>query len=157
MKKKAEGTYLYGNVGIAKSICPNCKHLSFVKKGKSVCCDIVIENTNCVKAYRISEPVPHRHSLSKKQKDEILKLQNDCCYYCEHRLGSQVMRKNKSLFLQTHFDHVIPFSYSQNNEIRNMVAACHVCNAIKYSKIFDDIYQAREYLSIKRKQKGYDF
>jgi len=48
--------------------------------------------------------------------------------------------------LRINFDHVVPFAYSQNNYRHNFVAACHICNSIKSSMMFNTLDEARAYI-----------
>jgi 5-methylcytosine-specific restriction endonuclease McrA len=45
--------------------------------------------------------------------------------------------------LKVNWDHVVPFSYSQNNYAYNFVAACQICNGIKGSQMFKTLEEAR--------------
>ena len=56
----------------------------------------------------------------------------------------------------TEVDHIIPYSYSQNNDEKNLVPACRVCNAIAYNQIFDSLAQKIQYVLRRRGQKKLD-
>ena len=77
----------------------------------------------------------------------ILDLQQGRCFYCERVLGSTVMLRRRRITLKCHYDHLVPYSYSQNNQTENFVAACHVCNRWKFNLIFQTIEEAAVYLN----------
>lgn len=53
------------------------------------------------------------------------------------------------------FDHLLPHCYSGNNEAKNFVAACSVCNSIKSGKVFDSLKEAGDYIRSKRIKRGH--
>lgn len=96
------------------------------------------------------------------------------CFYCFRRFGSTVFRDRTKghrlatrvfgesvgfepnrIRLQLNWDHLIPWDYSRNNQNRNFVAACHVCNGIKRDLIFDTEAEARLYVAQRWTEKGY--
>src|SRR5688572_22071623 len=87
----------------------------------------------------------------------ILARQNDRCLYCEHRFGTFVRRRGRVISLRLHWDHFVPYAYGQTNEKHNWVAACHVCNGIKYCRMFDTVRDAQAYILARWEEKGYEF
>ncbi len=52
------------------------------------------------------------------------------------------------------FDHLVPYSYSQNNYPYDFVAACRLCNRIKCNLMFIPIEEARTFIRGKLAGKG---
>lgn len=147
---------LYGNTPLERVKCPECGGMSFVKHGKTVCCDAAITTTP-KKFYREAAPALERKRPHKRDCDRILLEQEGRCYYCGSLLGDTRHRKDKPLTLKTNWDHRIPWVLSLNNNVENFVAACHICNGIKSDKVFRDADEARTFIALRRKSKGYDF
>jgi len=55
------------------------------------------------------------------------------CYYCRSEIATTI-------------DHVVPYSYDQDNNFENLVPACIWCNALASNKTFDNIEQKRQYI-----------
>lgn len=147
---------LYGNTPLERGSCPGCHSIAIIHKGRYQCCDYPANGIP--KTYvRICEPEQKRKLPSVKERLEILDLQGHRCFYCDIPLGSTQFRKGKPIKIQTHWDHQLPYSYSQNNHTYNYVAACHVCNGLKSNKLFQTVEEAQVYLADKRKQKGYNY
>jgi len=145
---------LYGNVAIIKGYCPVCKGYAFIRNGKLLCCDYALD-AKPDKYKRESIPEQRRHLPPLKFRLEQLEKQENRCFYCNRHFGNVVYKKNKTIKLRTHWDHKIPYALSQNNEIYNFVAACHICNAMKYSKVFQTKDEAQVYLTLKWERKKY--
>ena len=86
--------------------------------------------------------MPRKRPPTTRQRN-ILKLQGNKCYWCNREFGSYLYLKSKLVRLIYHFDHVIPYAYTQTNYKHNFVAACQLCNEWKSSKIFytDNIHE----------------
>ena len=136
MKIKKNHKALYGNTTIPRAWCSDCKVNALVIDNEKQCCDEYIKNTNFKLKRRLTSPENSRLQLSKKQKDEILNAQNFECYYCDYSLKPY----------KTHFDHVIPFAYNQNNNSDNIVASCNICNVHKLDKVFDDFDSMKQFI-----------
>jgi 5-methylcytosine-specific restriction endonuclease McrA len=78
--------------------------------------------------------------------DRILENQDHRCFYCARRFGSRVRSGRRTVSLKLNWDHLVPFSYAQNNQTENFVAACHRCNAWKGSLVFQTLEDAQVYL-----------
>lgn len=147
---------LFGNVSLQRAFCKTCKDYSFIREGKFLCCGARFGDTP--KSFvRVSEPAAKRKTPTTNEKRRILSEQDGRCFYCGVRLGSIRTRNGKSFMVKIHWDHKMPFAYSQNNHAGNFVAACHVCNGIKSSHIFSTVKEAQIELSSRRREKGYDF
>ena len=64
-----------------------------------------------------------RTKLTTKNLQEIIDLQDSCCFYCEEKGDS---------FAQDHF---LPWNYLFQTEQYNMVPACQRCNSSKNDKL----------------------
>jgi 5-methylcytosine-specific restriction endonuclease McrA len=108
---------------------------------------------------RESEPLELRRRPGEADKRRILDEQGHLCFYCFQPFGYFVRRpgKARSCRLRQEWDHAVPYSYSQNNNATNFVAACHVCNGLKSDYVFATPDEARVRLDDLRRQAGYDF
>lgn len=107
--------------------------------------------------YRESEVALKRKGPGRKEQERVLSEQDGRCLYCLKRLGSLGKRKDKRIALKLNWDHQIPIAYAYDNSGKNFCAACHVCNSLKSSMIFNSLDEARVYLLEARKEKGYDW
>lgn len=147
---------VYGSVSLERGYCNSCQGMTIIKHGKYQCCDGLVEGLP-TKFERMSEPFFQRKTPTKFDKDRILRKQEDRCFYCNVTFGSFRYRNGLPFIVKIEWDHQLPFIYSQNNTAENFVAACHVCNGIKSSHVFQNVEEAQVYLAGKRKSKGYDF
>lgn len=137
---------LYGNVVIPREYCRSCRQWALVIGGRRACCNQTTD-LGSRRIKRMSEPALIRRQPSEGEKRQILEMQENRCLYCLKTFGSPVIRKEKLIWLKVTWDHVVPFSYSQNNNVSNFAAACHVCNGLKGSLVFATIEEARTYIS----------
>ena len=144
---------LYGGVSIPKSWCEECQANSFVIDGEMVCCGIPVELTP-ERYKRECEPEQRRRTLPLKAREKQLEAQDYKCFYCERTFGSTVFRSGRSIKLRIHYDHMVPYSLSQNNQASNFVAACHICNSIKSDFCFQTVEEAQIYIRQKWVEKG---
>ena len=72
-----------------------------------------------------------RRPPSTYEREQALERQDGKCFYCNQPLGAVRTRNGREVTLRTHWDHLMPYAYDQNNSPDNFVAACHVCNGIK--------------------------
>lgn len=151
--------FYYGSVGLTRVICPKCKSWCIVQKGRTPCCKIQIEfDDSKPRSTRSTTPPQKRRPLTEFRKRKIIRDQGYKCIYCLQEFGSTHTRDgHESVTLSVEFDHLVPYSYSQDNSLRNMVAACQVDNGLKHNFHYKDLEQAREHLRQARKDKGYDF
>jgi 5-methylcytosine-specific restriction endonuclease McrA len=96
------------------------------------------------------EPGDNRRKLSRKQKREIMAAQSNRCAYCLTTFGSVVYWRKRNVRLQIEWDHLVPFAYNRDNRPANFVAACHICNRIKSSLLFQTMDEARAYIQARR-------
>lgn len=90
----------------------------------------------------------------KKDKERLLTRQRGRCRYCQQELDEWYVKDGLAYKRKIHWDHVLPYSYSFNNEIENFVASCAECNLIKSSLVFDSLTKAIDYVQEKRRTKG---
>ena len=145
---------IYGNVTIAKVLCPKCGDYSFLLDGFTACCDEEIFPDGDVALNSVVSPENRRYPIGKSQRERILEEQSNKCIYCGIKFGDYYEKDGKNYYAKPNWDHIIPFAFSRNNHVNNYVASCRICNLIKHSKIFKTIEEAREYILIKRKEKG---
>jgi HNH endonuclease len=96
-----------------------------------------------------------RRKPEKAVQDRILGRQDGRCLYCGHRFGDTVWRHGQPVTLRLNWDHLIPYAYLAANPDDNWAAACHVCNGIKSSLIFQSVEDARDYILDRAARKGY--
>lgn len=156
MSAKKTGIALYGNIALERGYCKDCGTTAFIKNGVLACCGTEINKTPD-KFYRVSGSPQHRKLPPVKDRQRKLEEQENKCFYCDVEFDSIRWRKGRAIRIRIHWDHKLPYAYSQNNHSENFVAACHVCNAIKSDKVFQTVEEAQIYLLDRRKAKGYDF
>lgn len=147
---------LYGNVALRREYCRACGGMAIVQDGKLACCDAVVETVaETVKRETIAPQ--ERYGPGFADATTILEVQGGCCAYCDQRFGSVQFRGVREFQLRLCWDHWIPWSYGQNNQAANFVAACHVCNALKSSMLFASMDEARTTLASMRAARGYQW
>lgn len=152
MGRKRKGVRtLYGNTAILKAYCGDCNGYFFVMSGILKCCGRRADKPEEHKTKRESSPEYIRR-IPKKDKEEALKLQNYVCVYCGADLmGFTWNRRGKHWSpVKTHYDHFVPWTYSQDSSLSNIVAACSKCNHVKSSLVFNTLDEARVYILGKR-------
>lgn len=155
-KSKAPTISLYGNVAIGRGYCTDCETTAFIQDGKLACCGK--EYTKVPKKFHREAGAPQRRKLPPKAaRERILEEQENCCFYCGVEFGELRWKKGRAVRIKLNWDHKLPYAYSQDNNTTNFVAACHVCNGIKSSRVFQTVEEAQIYLQDRRKAKGYDF
>jgi len=99
-----------------------------------------------------------RLEISEIEKKRILSIQGEGCLYCGRKPGQRyrVRGSTKVYLLKRHWDHIIPWVYSRKT-INNITASCNICNASKYDKIFDTMYDLIKYLDKQIKKRGIIF
>ena len=103
----------------------------------------------------MSEIPCNRRGPSTATRKRLLREQDYRCLYCERKFGSTLWKGNREIHLCITWDHSVPLAYSHSNQQANFVAACHICNAIKGSRIFSSIEEIRIHVAQRRKEKGY--
>jgi len=146
---------IYGSTIINKGYCKRCKGNYFIIDGKFKCCDSLVPNFDKEKFKRECIATSKRKQLSIGSKSEILENQKYECFYCGRNLNRALFDtlRNKTVSNNIHFDHFVPFTYSQDNHKENYVASCSICNQIKYNHFFNDEISARKYILEKSKEK----
>lgn len=75
----------------------------------------------------------------KKWWDDLVSMYGHLCFYCRKDIAATI-------------DHVVPYSWDQDNFIDNLVPACSLCNCIAGNKIFDNVDLKRIYI-VKHREK----
>ena len=79
---------------------------------------------NCIRVVKhFTKFVKESQNLTSKNLQEIIELQDSCCFYCEEKRDS---------FAQDHF---LPWNYLFQTEQYNMVPACQRCNSSKNERL----------------------
>mgnify|MGYP000512239202 CR=1 FL=1 len=145
---------LYGNTQLIRAYCKDCNQFSFVIDSLLQCCEKEhTESPTHIK--RMTETDFRRKLPPLNQRKQVLEAQNNQCIYCERTLNQKTWKGSQWVRLRVHWDHWVPFIYSQNNSIHNFVASCHLCNSLKGTLIFDDLDKAKIYLNQRWIEKGW--
>ena len=144
---------VFGTKQIPRAFCTDCERYSLILDSKIQCCDSSVTlDVSQIKQYkRMSLGTPRKY-LAKKTKDSIIENQQFCCFYCGHYFDIVVRYNNKLVTLVPHFDHIVPFSYDQNNNVSNLIAACNLCNLWKSNRIFSNLEDIQIYVKEKYKK-----
>lgn len=154
-RTRACHTALYGNTGLKRAYCRECDREAFVLGGVLQCCESRLERP-ASGYHQESPPVGRRRIPPKDDQDAQLCAQDDRCFYCRNRFGELIQVYDRPVKLRPCWDHLVPYSYSQNNHTYNFVAACQLCNGIKAAKMFDTVEEAVEYVAAGWQRKGYE-
>ena len=149
---------LYGNTAIYRKYCYKCKTTSLIINGKYACCGGSARQSRKEKVRRMTATFfRHRVSVCKRKQTAILKQQENKCIYCDYEIGSLIWSTTSHKYIKTtvNFDHFVPWSYDNNNKIKNIVASCNICNALKTNYHFESIEKAKSFILERWKQKGY--
>lgn len=148
----------YGSERMVRSLCPICNKHSFIIDERYDCCGTKFDGKGWLKERRVIECRFKRKKPSIYAIRYMLDAQNDVCFYCGREFNEFYLHPKTKRLLRTkmHFDHFVPFSYSQDNRECNFVISCSICNLIKSDKIFLTEEDARDYVRYRRKKKGYE-
>ncbi len=143
---------VYGNVQIPRAHCPSCSRTSggafqarrsgagLVVGGRFQCCGG--QHRNSIRqTKRMSEPI------------QLLEAFDYRCAYCERSFGLRVAIDGKSHRLVIHWDHAVPYAYSQDNRTENFLPVCQLCNRWKGALCFQTIDEVRLYVAQKWEQR----
>lgn len=140
---------IYDTIILQKGWCENCQCYSFVRKGILQCCDARTDSTPTAwKRESLATGIRRQPSTGYKR-DQLL-AQDHRCFYCNILFGGHRSWKGKIVKVRIEWDHLVPFAYLQSNPDSNFVAACHICNRLKSSKVFQTVEEARAYVETKR-------
>ncbi len=145
---------VYGNVVLYEIICKHCKEKNLVGNPFEKCSICKIQLTDKkIKNVKVIVTAKRKNRVSAEVKKRIQKEQDGLCYWCDRPFGVPYIKNNKISKLKIHYDHKIPFSYTQNNEDDNFVGACNICNQAKSSFVYDNESDCKNYLKEKWEQK----
>jgi len=148
---------IYGKVKFNRHTCPKCKN-SLLNNSLWFKCDICGYNNQDEEAttFKVIVPPPGiRKAPPRYIQKQILKAQDDKCYWCANKFKSIYWKNNKVKFLRIHWDHKIPFSSEQTNRDENWVASCNICNLFKSNFMFKTDEECRSFI-LRRWQKSID-
>jgi len=75
----------------------------------------------------------------KKWWNELVERYGNLCFYCRKEIATSI-------------DHVVPYSWDEDNSIENLVPACALCNSLASNKLFDTVVQKRAYIMKQREK-----
>ena len=128
---------LYGSTALHRIYCNYCENWTLIIDGCTACCDKLIMQPDFEEMKRMSD-VPSRCSdkrLPPKLKQRILREQEFRCIYCACYIKHNAV-----------YDHFVPWAYGGPSKHGNIVASCRACNAVKSSKCFNSMSEARIYI-----------
>lgn len=140
---------VFGLIKIPRLFCEDCQAFALVVRGRFACCDEMTDETTD-KWKRESETVEQRKGPGREEQRAQLLAQGDRCFYCDRVFGSHVRYRKRLVTLRIHWDHLVPFSFSHDNQDANFVAACQICNLMKSNMCFQTVEDARIYLRARR-------
>lgn len=142
---------IFGKVRLNLHTCPNCEN-DLLNNSLLFTCDVCGYSNKDEKAktFKVVVPPPGMRKIPPRALQKILlKVQSNKCFWCGNKLGSLYWKNGKVKTLEVHWDHKIPFSYTQTNRNDNWVASCNICNLFKSNFLFTTDKECREYLSAK--------
>jgi hypothetical protein len=143
---------IYGAVKIKRGHCKKCKDYAFIIDKTFTCCNSSVDG-KINKYKRMSDASGIRRKPNVKIQMNILNNQRNKCKYCDIEFGELYFKSNKPFISRVHWDHLVPFSYLQENPYGNWIASCNICNSIKSNKVFETIQEVKDYVVYHRKKK----
>lgn len=137
---------LYGTTRMLRGTCEQCQTTALIIDQKFACCGARVES-EAQFAKRMCHPEQCRRRPSKETQLRLLAEYHNCCAYCDGMIGGLLRRKGKLVKRRLHWDHNIPWSYSQDNSDENFLPSCHICNAIKSDLMFKTVEEVRIYVA----------
>jgi len=132
--------------------------MTIVLQGIKQCCD---EPVNPEQGFSCKENMIQGHFKRKypslKRQKELLDKQNNQCLYCNKPFGTPYTRNGVLAFTTVHWDHLVPYAYSQTSKDLDFVASCNICNFIKSDMVFETIEEVFRYVDYNRKKKRYSY
>lgn len=147
---------IYGNVAMLRGHCPRCESLALVIDDAFACCGESAAGLVAERKKRISEPEFCRKRPGPQAREEILKDQENLCFYCDRRFGSHVVKGSRIVRLSVQWDHWVPYSFAADNRAGNFVAACQICNGLKSNLHFMSRDEARARIALAWQERGWD-
>lgn len=143
---------LFGNVALLRSRCSNCRRTSILIPAEgsgflTSCCEVPARRPKAVRRESGCDHIRKKPPLAFQK--EQLALQEHCCFWCLKAFYSSVVVRRKRSLLVVEWDHMVPYSYNQNNAPHNFVAACQFCNRWKSARIFRNTEEGRDFVERK--------
>lgn len=82
-----------------------------------------------------------RNLSYRKRWGQLIDTYGYLCFYCRKSIATTI-------------DHVVPYSWDEDNSIENLVPACALCNSIAGDKIFESVEHKRQYVLNRKNRKG---
>ncbi|MFA5376901.1 MAG: HNH endonuclease [Dehalococcoidia bacterium] len=82
----------------------------------------------------------NRNMQYRNKWNELIEYYGTTCYYCRKEIATTI-------------DHVVPYSWDQDNDIENLVPACALCNALAGNMMFESVDHKRQYILGERKKR----
>lgn len=111
----------------------------------------VLDAYSPVRNFVGKRPAPVSKNLLAKRVAE----QNGRCKYCDRRFGGYVLVEGRLEALEAQADHFRPVADRRNDNPNNIVAACHVCNRLKSSRLFSSVAEVQEVLQAAWQERGW--
>ena len=141
----------FGKVAMFRCYCDHCKQEALVINRRLQCCNRVLSKPE--KYTKKRETITtKRKRISAHVKKATLTSQHGKCIYCNCDLMEPVWNPQKTKYEKNiiNYDHILPWSYSGNNCLENIVASCSECNKYKSGLVFDSLEDAQVYILNKR-------
>lgn len=152
MALKSKTLHIYGRTVIPSQFCKACNQEAFVIDGKFACCGQRPEEIEKVRFRIETDKIgAKRKRPTITTQRELLKAQNNRCFYCGDEFGSWRKLEGRLLPVVLNWDHLVPHCFDGNNH--EFVAACRECNHTKYSVMFSSLEEAKTYLSLRIHEK----
>ena len=128
----------YGGLIIERGVCTECGDPCIIcKDDTSSCCSAEVKRFGSGVIVKETHGSLMRKRPSRYLQKELLKNQDNRCFWCGREFGSYILSpKNIVRKITPVWDHYIPYSYTGDN--RGFVAACQRCNAHKSAIIISD-------------------
>lgn len=150
---------VYGKVSMVRACCPVCGEFSFVIDGEMACCGAKPPDLDPKYIIRMTKGRKRKKRPTPARQKVLLESQNYKCFYCGCDLrnswyvgGRMKLPKRVTI----HYDHLVPWVYSIDDGVQNIVAACSVCNMIKTSRVFPTVEKLREWVLSRREKRNYE-
>ena len=138
--------HIFGKVTLCQIKCPDCGEKTLCNENELECsCGGIIDKPEISNMKMISSN-ERKQNWKKSFKNNLIKVQNGKCFWCDREFGSFISYKGKPRKLYIRVDHMVPFSFTKTHDESNLVASCSICNGFKHSKIFRTIEDCREFI-----------
>lgn len=141
-----------GNATLFRVACPNCRAINLSGENIILCVECKMKFEAKTDRVRVLINKKQRNRIKAATKRRIIEQQKNRCFWCGTNLNGYYILRGRMNKTRTHFDHVVPFVYQQNDSEENLVASCNICNGIKSCLVFESNEACRHYI-LKKRQK----